>query len=81
MKILDAPFALMAAYRDTKKQMNVLSFLKRKLLVSVRGTLAITQFHCIYLCENCIKHGILKNRKKFMENFRMFFMKKEKKTI
>ncbi|WP_235673230.1 hypothetical protein [Bacillus altitudinis] len=63
MKILDAPFALMAAYRDTKKQMNLLSFLKRKLSVSVRGTLGITQFRCIYLCESCIKHGILKTEK------------------
>ncbi|WP_268818533.1 hypothetical protein [Bacillus altitudinis] len=41
MKILDAPFALMAAYRDTKKQMNVFSFLKRKFLVSVIGKLVM----------------------------------------
>lgn len=59
--ILDAPFALIAAYRDTKKQMNLLSFLKRKLLMSVRENMGITQFHCIYLCESCIKYGILKS--------------------
>lgn len=32
-------------------------------LMSVRGTLGITQFHYIYLCESCIKHGILKTEK------------------
>jgi hypothetical protein len=72
MKILGAPFALMAAYRDSKKTNEFICFLKREISVSVRATLGIAQFHCIYLCESCIKHGILKKRKKFMKNFRMF---------
>lgn len=33
----------------------------------VGGALGITQFHCIYLWESCIKYGILKTEKIYEE--------------